>query len=93
MKIMWDTARAFREYLKEHPAGTDYALLVDATLPGHHLDLILCDGTGEWLMVDLQNSHHEDFREITPQMLEDCVALALRRLKVRLTLPEPAPDH
>ncbi len=84
MKILWDTARMFRAYLKEHSAETDYALLVDVTLPAHHLHLILCDGSGEWVMVDLQNSHHQDFNEINAQTVEDAATLALRRMKKRV---------
>jgi len=84
MKIMWDTAKSFRQYLTEHPAEADYALLVDATIPAHHLHLILCTGTGDWVMVDLQNSHHDDFNEFAPKTVDDCVALAHRRLQRRI---------
>ena len=55
MKIMWDTARDFRSYLREHPADTDYALLVDVTIPTHHVHLVLCEGSGAWVAVSLMN--------------------------------------
>ena len=83
-KVLWGTARDFRSYLREHPAQTDYALLVDVTIPAHHLHLVLCEGTGNWVMVDLQNSHHEDFKKIAPKTLKDCVALAFQRMKRRI---------
>jgi hypothetical protein len=84
MKILWDSARMFRKYLRDHPADTDYALLVDVTIPADHLHLILCKGSGEWMMVDFQNSHHQDFSEIEPKTLDDCVSLAVRRFERRL---------
>jgi len=83
-KILWGTARDFREYLREHPAQTDYALLVDVAIPAHHLHSVLCEGSGNWVMIDFQNSHHRDFKKIDPKTLEDCVALAFRRLKKRI---------
>ncbi|MFC1761436.1 hypothetical protein ACFL6U_05085 [Planctomycetota bacterium] len=80
MKILWDTARDFRSYLREHPASTDYALLVDITIPTHHVHIILCEGSGEWMTASLMNSHHPEFEEVNPKTLEDCVELAFRRL-------------
>jgi hypothetical protein len=84
MKIMWDTARDFRNYLREHPAEADYALLVDVTIPTHHVHIILCEGSGEWVAASLMNSHHPEFQEIDPQTLEDCVTLAFLRLETIL---------
>lgn len=81
MKILWDTARDFRGYLREHPAETDYALLVDVTVPTHHVHIVLCEGSGEWVATSLMNSHHPEFQEIDPKTLEDCTELAFRRLK------------
>ena len=80
MKIIWDTARDFRNYLREHPADADYALLVDVTIPTHHVHLVLCEGSGDWVTVSLMNSHHPEFQEVDPKTLEDCVELAFRRL-------------
>ena len=28
----------------------------------------LCDRSGEWVMVDFQNDHHDDFRAIEPEV-------------------------
>ena len=81
MKILWDTARDFRSYLRKHPAETDYALLVDVTIPTHHVHIILCEGSGEWVATSLMNSHHPEFQEIDPKTLEDGSELAFRRLK------------
>ena len=91
-KVLWDTARAFRDFLREHPPATEYALLADYGLGksvsgevkvgGVHL--IVCDRRGDWVLVDLQNSHHADFQEIDPRSVDDCNRLAARRLKGRL---------
>lgn len=40
------SARDFQKYLQEHPPPTDYALLVDVTIPTHHVHFVLCDKTG-----------------------------------------------
>lgn len=86
IKVMWDTARAFRTWLKEHPPETEYALFVDiGSLPKvRHVHVILCDRSGEWVMVDLANSHHDDFRNVAPDSLEDCAEFVSRRLRSRL---------
>lgn len=86
LRVLWDTARAFRSYLREQPADSDYALLVDVSAPPnvHHVHLILCEGNGEWVLVDLQNSHHSDFQQVNPDSLADCEKLAERRLALRL---------
>lgn len=84
MKILWDTARDFRSYLKEHPADTDYALLVDVTIPTHHLHIVLCKGSGEWMTASLMNSHHPEFQKVDPKTMDDCVELAFLRLKATI---------
>lgn len=83
MKMMWDSARAFRAELKENPPQADYALYVSTgPMPDVRLlHLVMCDRAGEWVMADLQNSHHGDFAAISPDSVEDCVELAMRRLK------------
>jgi hypothetical protein len=80
-KIIADSARDFRKYLKEHPPATDYALLVDVTIPVHHIHFVLCGKSGEWLHFDITNSHHEDYRELKPKTVEDCAKLVFQRLE------------
>jgi hypothetical protein len=92
-KVLWDTARAFRDFLREHPPATDYALLADYAIGKSasgepkvgHVNLIVCDRQGDWVLVDLQNSHHADFQKINPRSVADCNRLAARRLKRRLS--------
>ncbi len=92
-KILWDTARAFRDFLRKNPPTTEYALLADYGLSpssegkheAGHVHLILCDKSGDWVLVDFQNSHHPDFQSIAPKSVEDCNRLAVIRLKKRLS--------
>jgi hypothetical protein len=86
-KILWDTARSFREFLRENPPATQYALLADYGIRHspdgrqwvHHVHVILCDHAGDWVLVDYQNSHHSDFRSINPKSIDDCNRLVIRR--------------
>jgi hypothetical protein len=88
-KVLWDTARAFRDFIRKNPPTTQYALLADYMLnpasDGKHeagaVHLILCDKSGDWILVDYQNSHHEDFQSIAPKTVDDCNRLAVKRLK------------
>jgi hypothetical protein len=92
LKVLWDTARAFREHLRATPSKTQYALLADYGLSpssegqrtANHVHLVLCTASGDWVLVDFQNSHHDDFREIAPKTAQQCTRLALRRLVRRL---------
>jgi len=88
-KVLWDTARAFREHVRKNPPTTQYALFADygvfAPSPGQskvsHVHFIVCDRAGDWVIVDFQNSHHRDFQEIDPKSSEDCNRLLVERLK------------
>lgn len=86
LRVLWDTAKAFRSYLQEHPADTDYVLLVDiGGLPTvQYVHVILCEGNGQWVMVDIQNSHHRAFKRVNPDSVADCGNLALIRLLSRV---------
>ncbi len=88
--ILWDTARAFRDFIRKNPPSTEYALLASyAVSPdGKHeagaVHLVLCNKAGDWVLVDFQNNHHEDFQSIAPKTVDDCNRLAVVRLKHRL---------
>ncbi len=45
---------------------------------------VVCDRAGDWVIVDLQNSHQKEFQRISPKNLEDCDRLVLERLKAKL---------
>lgn len=83
-KVLWDTARAFRDFVRKNQPATDYAVLADYGLAGtkvHHVHVIVCDRAGDWVLIDMQNSHHPDFERIDPKSAADCNRLVLARLK------------
>lgn len=83
-KVLWDTARAFRDFVKKNRPTTDYAVYADYGLFGakvHHVHVIVCDRSGDWVLVDMQNSHHPDFQRIDPKSAADGNRLLLARLK------------
>ncbi|MGA2798371.1 MAG: hypothetical protein ABSE63_12380 [Thermoguttaceae bacterium] len=90
--ILWDTARAFRDFLRKNPPPADYALLAsyvavspDGKREAGAVHLILCDKAGDWVLVDFQNDHHADFQSIAPKTADDCNRLAVVRLKSHLS--------
>ena len=83
-KVLWDTARAFRDFIKKNRPTTDYAVYADYGLFGtkvHHVHVIVCDRSGDWVLIDMQNSHHANFQRIDPKSAADCNRLLLARLK------------
>jgi len=45
---------------------------------------VVCEKSGDWVLVDFQNNTHEDFQRIAPKSIEDCDRLAIERLAKRL---------
>lgn len=89
MKVLWLYARAARQYAREHTVDSDYVLFADYWLRPrdkgvHAVHFVICDRAGEWLIVDMQNSHQGDFQRIDPKTLEDCDRLVVERLKWHL---------
>ena len=86
MQVLWLFARNVREYVRQHPADSDYVLFPDYWFNPRGqvwaVHFVVCDRTGEWVIVDLQNSHQEAFQRISPKTLEDCDRLVLDRLKM-----------
>ncbi len=87
-RVLWDTARAFQDFLREDPPATDYAVYADYGLLGgraRYVHAIVCDRAGDWVLVELQNSHHPTFQQIDPKSVADCHRLLVARLKDWLT--------
>lgn len=88
MQMLWELARAFRSYLKDNPIDTDYALyahyLIGFNGKAGGVHTVVCDKSGEWVIVDLQNDHHRDFKAIKPDSLDDCAKLSAKRLEYYL---------
>ena len=88
MQVLWLFARTVRDYVRQNPVDSDYILFADYWFaPGGKVwavHFVVCDRTGDWVIVDLQNSHQEAFQRISPKNLEDCDRLVLERLKTEL---------
>jgi hypothetical protein len=88
MQVLWLFARAVREYVREHPAESGYVLFPDYWFAPNGrvwaVHFVVCDRAGDWVIVDLQNSHREDFQRVAPRTLADCDRLVLERLKREL---------
>jgi Flp pilus assembly protein TadD len=87
--VLWLFAHAARSYVRQHPADSDYVLFVDywdspRTKATWAVHFVVCDRAGDWVIVDLQNSHHKDFQRINPKTLADGDRLVLERLKTYL---------
>jgi len=85
-KVLWDLAREFRDYVKKNPTDADYVLYADCRFNPEHWEqgfvhFIVCDRKGEWVIVDLQNSHHRDYQSIKPTSREGCNKILIKRLE------------
>jgi hypothetical protein len=83
MRVLWDMARAFRDYMKENKAET-YTLYADYMLSPkdgrvHGVHFAICDPKGDWVIVDLQNNHQDDFNAVDPKGVKGCNELVVRR--------------
>jgi hypothetical protein len=87
MQVLWLFARNVREYVRENPADCDYVLFADYWFNPRGqvwaVHFVVCDRAGDWVIVDLQNSHHKDFQRLEPKTLADCDRLVLKRLEAR----------
>jgi len=86
LKALWILAREFRDYVRAHPPTTDYALYADYVFNPQNADqgfvhLVVCDRKGEWVVVDMQNSHQPDYQSIGIISRERCDQLLVKRLE------------
>ena len=85
MEVLWLFANTVKEYARQHPVDSDYALFADywRTPRGQvwAVHFVILDRNGDWVIVDMQNNHKDDFQQINPQNLEGCNALVLKRLE------------
>ncbi len=88
-QLLWDMAHGVRDFVQAHRPDADYVLfahyLMGRDAAGNPLvggvHFTVCDRDGAWVIVDFQNSHHDDFQAIQPRSREDCDQLVLRRLR------------
>ena len=86
LKTLWALAREFRDYVRAHPPETDYALYADYVFNPQNAEqgfvhFVVCDRRGEWVIVDLQNSHQPDYQSIGIISRDRCDQLLVKRLK------------
>ena len=85
LKALWDLAREFRAFVRTNPPSADYALYADYAFNPQNAEqgfvhFVVCDRKGEWVMVDMQNSHHPDYRSIGIISRDRCDQLLVKRL-------------
>lgn len=86
LKALWGLAREFRDYVRANPPATDYALYADYAFNPQNSEqgfvhFIVCDRKGEWVIVDLQNSHHPDYQSVGIISRDRCDQLLVKRLE------------
>ncbi|QEG35959.1 hypothetical protein [Bythopirellula goksoeyrii] len=89
LKVLWDLAREVRDYVRQHPPETDYVLCADYVFNPQNWEqgivhFVVCDRQGEWVLVDMQNSHHKDYQAVRPTSQADCDRLLVKRMEERL---------
>lgn len=88
-QVLWQMARGVRDYVRTHRPDAEYVLFAhyimgrdaggNVRVGGVHFTI--CDRSGDWVVVDFQNSHHRDFGAIQPRSRDDCDQLVMRRLE------------
>jgi hypothetical protein len=85
LKALWGLAREFRDYVRAHPPAADYALYADYVFNLQDAEqgfvhFVVCDRKGEWVIVDLQNSHQPDYQSVGVVSRDRCDQLLVKRL-------------
>jgi hypothetical protein len=89
MKVLWDLAREFRDYVKKNPVDADYVLYADYRFNPQHWEqgfvhLVVCDRKGDWVLAELANSHHAGYQSIKPISRDGCDKILVKMLKGHL---------
>ncbi len=83
-KVLWAMAHAFSEQVKKNPPETDYVMFADYLMGKNAVGGVhfaICNKSGELVVVDFQNNHWPDFKEIDPKTREDCDRLVIKRME------------
>jgi hypothetical protein len=86
LKTLWNLAREFRDFIRAHPPATDYVLYANYAFNPQNAEqgfvhFVVCDRKGEWVIVDMQNSHQPDYQSIGIISSDRCDQLLVKRLK------------
>lgn len=82
---LWNLAREFQDYIKQHPINRNYALYADYDVNAKdyrhsYIRFILCNRRGELVAAEIQNAGIADFQTIKPTSIASCNALLVKRL-------------
>jgi hypothetical protein len=85
LKALWNLAREFRNFVRTNPPATDYTLYADYVFNPKNTEqgfvhFVVCDRKGEWVIVDMQNSHHPDYQSLGIISCDRCDQLLVKRL-------------
>jgi hypothetical protein len=85
MKALWNLAREFRDFVRTNPPAADFALYADYVFNPQNSEqgfvhFVVCDRKGEWVIVDLQNSHQPDYQSVGIISRDRCDQLLVKRL-------------
>jgi hypothetical protein len=82
--MLWSAARSLQQLIRAAPPHKEHWLCADflqaAPQQFGAVHTFLLSPEGDWVVVDYQNSHHDDFQQVAPKSLDDCALLAARRL-------------
>ncbi|HUU28820.1 MAG TPA: hypothetical protein VM123_13500 [archaeon] len=86
LKKLWELAGKFRQYIRENQSDADYSLYAQYTIDSgtgkfFEINFVLCDRSGEWVIVDFQNEYQEDVKSAVPITAQDCDRLVVKRLE------------
>jgi hypothetical protein len=86
LKSLWDLAREFRDFVRANPPTAGYALYADYVFNPQNAEqgfvhFVVCDRKGEWVIVDMQNSHQPDYQSVGIISRERCDQLLVKRLE------------
>jgi len=84
--IMADLSAAVGAVVRTNPAATDHALYADYGFNPQNAEqgfvhFVVCDRKGEWVIVDLQNSHHTDYQSVGVDSRARCDHLLVKWLQ------------
>jgi hypothetical protein len=86
MKRLWDFAREVRGFSRKNPLDADYILYTDYGYNSQNWEqgfvhFVLCNREGEWVIVDMRNSHHLEYQGVKPVSQADCDKIVVRCLE------------
>lgn len=86
LKAVWGLAREFRDQVRAYPPAADYALYADYVFNPQNAEqgfvhFVVCDRKGEWVVVDMQNSHQPDYQSVGIISRDRCDQLLVKRLE------------